>query len=117
MVSPLGVLAACPVVATTKVEDIDGGPPRGCGRQVRQQPPPKLNTSMAGLGMVLAVDLAATTTEFGDVDGGPPGGCWWQVRQWPPLKLAMLTVGPLEGAGGRSGSGHHQSWRRRWWAP
>jgi hypothetical protein len=24
---------------------------------------------------------------------------------------------PLGGAGGRSDSSHHRSWRRRWWAP
>jgi hypothetical protein len=26
-------------------------------------------------------------------------------------------VDPLGGVGGRSGSGHHQSWRRRWRGP
>jgi hypothetical protein len=36
------------IEATTEVEDVDGGPPGGCWRQVRQRPPPKLKTSMAG---------------------------------------------------------------------
>jgi hypothetical protein len=40
-----------PVASTTEVEDdIDGGPPVGCCRQVRQRPPPSLKmTLMAGL--------------------------------------------------------------------
>jgi hypothetical protein len=38
-------------VATTEVEDVDGGPPE-----------------------VLAVGPVAATTEAKDVDGGPPGG-------------------------------------------
>jgi hypothetical protein len=45
--SPGGVLAAGPAVAITEVEDVDGGP-LGCWRQVRQWPPPKLETLMAG---------------------------------------------------------------------
>jgi hypothetical protein len=33
----LGVLSVGPVAATTKdVEDVDGGPPRGCCRLVQQ---------------------------------------------------------------------------------
>jgi hypothetical protein len=64
----LGFLAA----ATTDVEDVDGGPPGGCWRQVRQRPPPKLETSTAGPLGVLAAGPTAATTEVGDVDGGPP---------------------------------------------
>jgi hypothetical protein len=30
MVGPLGVLATGPAAATTDIEDVDGGPPRGC---------------------------------------------------------------------------------------
>jgi hypothetical protein len=84
MVGPLGVLSAGPTAATTGVGDIDGGPPEGCCRQVRQRPPPELEMSMAGPLGVLSVGPTTATTEVGDVDGGPPGG-----------------------AGGRSGSGHH----------
>jgi hypothetical protein len=47
MAGTLGVLSAGLAVATTEVEDVDGGPPGGCYRQVRQRPPPKLKTSMA----------------------------------------------------------------------
>jgi hypothetical protein len=53
MAVPLGVLAVGPVVATTEVEDVDGGPPGGCWRQ----------------------SPVAATTEVEDVDGGPPMGC------------------------------------------
>jgi hypothetical protein len=41
----LGVLAVGPTTTITKVEDVDGGPPGGCWRQVRQRPSPKLKTS------------------------------------------------------------------------
>jgi hypothetical protein len=44
---PPGVLAAGLTVANTEVEDVDGGPPRGCQRHVRQRPALKLKTSMA----------------------------------------------------------------------
>jgi hypothetical protein len=43
-----GLLAACPVAAITEIGDVYGGPPRGCWRHVRQRPPLKLETSMAG---------------------------------------------------------------------
>jgi hypothetical protein len=42
------VLAAGPTVATTEVEDVDGGPPGGCWQDFRQCPPPKLETPMVG---------------------------------------------------------------------
>jgi hypothetical protein len=103
------VLTVGPTAATTEVEDVDGGPPEGCWRQVRQQSPPKLKMSMAGSLGVLAARPAAATTEVGDIDGGHPRGCWRQVRQRPPSKWETSMAGPLGGAGGRSGSGHHQS--------
>jgi hypothetical protein len=48
MADPLGLLSGFLTAATTDVEDIDGGPPKGCWWQVRQRPPPKLKTSMVG---------------------------------------------------------------------
>jgi hypothetical protein len=56
---------------------------------------------------------AAATTKVEDVDGGLPGGCCRHVRQRSPLKLETLMAGPLEGAAGMSGSGHHRCWRCR----
>jgi hypothetical protein len=47
MAGPLGVLSACPAVATIGVGEIDGGPPWG----------------------VLMAGPAAATTGVGDVDG------------------------------------------------
>jgi hypothetical protein len=75
---------AGPPVATTEVEDVDGGPPRGCWRQVCQRPPLKLKTLMAGPLGVLAAGPPVATIEVRDIDGGPSGG-----------------------ATGRSGSAHH----------
>jgi hypothetical protein len=69
---PLGVLVACPAVATTEVEDVDGGSLGGCWGHVRQRPPSKLKTSMADPLGVLAAGPVAPTTEVEDVDGGPP---------------------------------------------
>jgi hypothetical protein len=83
---PVGVLAACLTVATIEVEDVTAAPPGECWRHVRQGPPPKLKTSMTGPWGVLAVGSAEPTTEAGDVDGSPQGG-----------------------AGNRSGSGDHRS--------
>jgi hypothetical protein len=82
MVGPLGVLPAGPAAATIGVGDVNGGPPGGCCRQVRQWPPPELETSMAGPLGVLPAGLAAATTRVGDVDGGPPRG---------PLLLAAMS--------------------------
>jgi hypothetical protein len=68
---------------------------------------------MAGLLGVMATGPVAATTEVRDVDGGPLG-----VLAAGPA-AATIEVGdvdggpPLGGAGGRSGSSHHQSWRRR----
>jgi hypothetical protein len=81
------VLAAVPAAATTRVGDIDGGPPGGCCRQVRQRPPPELETSMAGPLGVLLAGPAVVTTGVGDVYGEPLGG-----------------------AAGMFGSGHDWSW-------
>jgi hypothetical protein len=58
---------------------------------------------------VLAAGPIAATTEAEDVDGGPLLGCCWQGQSWPPPKLEMSMAGPLEGATGMSGSGHHRS--------
>jgi hypothetical protein len=69
------VSAACPAAASTEVEDIDGGPPRGCWWQVRHRPPLKLKTLMEGPLGVLAACPTMATTEVKDVDGGTPGGC------------------------------------------
>jgi hypothetical protein len=92
------VLSVFLAAATTKVEGVDGGPPRGCWRQVWHRSPPKLKMSMVGpLGGaggrsgsattevedvddgpssgVLVAGPAVTTTEVEDVDSGPPGGC------------------------------------------
>jgi hypothetical protein len=100
MVGPLRVLAVGLTVATTEVEDIDGGLPRGCwqqgptatttkvedvddgplggaGGKVQQRSPLNLKTLIAAPLGVLVAGLAAATTKVEDVDGGPPGGCWW----------------------------------------
>jgi hypothetical protein len=67
-----------PGVSTTDVEDdIDGGPPGGCYRQVWQHPPPRLKkTLMVGpLGGALRVGPATPTTKVEeDINGGPLGG-------------------------------------------
>jgi hypothetical protein len=68
------MLPPCPGAPTSKVEDVDGGPPWGCWRQ----------------------GPAAATTEVEDVDGGPPGGAGGKVRQWPPPKLNTFMTGPRE---------------------
>jgi hypothetical protein len=98
----------------SELETLMAGPLGGRWRQVWQRPPPELETSMVGPWGVLAAGLAAATTRIRDIDGRPPRGSWLQVRQRPPLELETSMVGPLGGAGGRSGSGHRQSWRRRW---
>jgi hypothetical protein len=64
----------------------------------------------------LSASPAAATIGVGDVDGGPPG-----VLPAGPTAATIgvgdVNGGPPGGAAGRSGSGHHQSWRRRWWGP
>jgi hypothetical protein len=74
MVGPLGVFAAGPPAATIEVEDVNGVPPGGCWRQVRQRPPLKLETLMVGPLGVLPVGPGASTTEVEDIDDGSPGG-------------------------------------------
>jgi hypothetical protein len=80
---PVGSRSGAPTAATTKVEDVDGGPPRGYWRQVQQRPPSKVKMSMAAPWGVLVAGLAATTTKVEDIDG-TPWGCWRHVRQQPP---------------------------------
>jgi hypothetical protein len=56
----------------TKVEDVDGGPPKRCCRHVREHPPLKLKTSMADPLGVLPTCPAAATTGVEDVDVAAP---------------------------------------------
>jgi hypothetical protein len=62
---------------------------------------------------VLSVGPTATTTEVEDVDGGPPGGVLSAGPIAATTEVEDVDGGPLGGDGGRSSSGHHQSWRRR----
>jgi hypothetical protein len=81
--APWGELSAGPTASTTEVEeDVDGKPPRGRCRRVRQRPPPMLKTtSMVGpLGALLAGSSTSTTEVEEDVNGGPPMGRYWWVR-------------------------------------
>jgi hypothetical protein len=50
------------------------GPLGGAGGKVRQRPPPKLKTSMAGSPGVLAARSGNDHPEVEDVDGAPPVG-------------------------------------------
>jgi hypothetical protein len=77
MASPLGALSVGPVAFITKVEDdVDGRPPGGRCRRVRQRPPSSLKTTlMVGPWEALPTCPVASATEFeDDVDGEPPGG-------------------------------------------
>jgi hypothetical protein len=66
------VLGACSAAITTEVEDIDGGPPGGCWRQVRQRPPLKLKTSMVGPREVSELEIRERPPPtLRNVDGGP----------------------------------------------
>jgi hypothetical protein len=94
MTGPWGVLLVGPAAATTGVGDVDGGPPWGLLLGFLVAATTKVGDVNGGALGVLSVGPAVATTGVGDIDGGPPGGC---CRQ--------------------SGSGYHQSWRRRWWAP
>jgi hypothetical protein len=113
-------------------------PPRGCCREVRQQPLPKLETSMvAPLGGdvgrfgsdhhrnwrvdggplgVLSGFLTAATTEVGDIDGAPLGVLSGFPTSATP-DAEDVNDGLPGGAVRISGSGHHQSWRRQWRGP
>jgi hypothetical protein len=75
-----------------EVGDVNGGPPWGCWRQVRQRPPPKLKKSMAGSLGGAAADPAAATFEVEDVDGGPPGGAGGKIREKPSGQFLGLIV-------------------------
>jgi hypothetical protein len=58
---------------------------------------------------VLTACLAAATIEIEDVDGGAPGGMLAACPTAATTEVEDVNGGPLEGAGGRSGSGHHRS--------
>jgi hypothetical protein len=131
--APWGCWRQCPAAATAKVEDVDGGAPRGCWRQGPVATTTKVEDIDGGApGGFWRQGPAAATTEVDDVDGEPPRWCWRQglvaattevedvdsrppggagskVRQRPPPKLKTSIVGPLGGAAGMSGSGHHRS--------
>jgi hypothetical protein len=65
-------------------------------------------TSLADPLGVLSVFLAVATTEVRDIDGGPLGvlaACLTAAT----IKVEDIDSGPPGGAGGMSGSGHHQS--------
>jgi hypothetical protein len=66
MAGPLGVLLAAPAASTTEFEDdVNGAPPMGRCRWVRQRPPLRFKTmSMAGPWGVLPVGPVASATEF-----------------------------------------------------
>jgi hypothetical protein len=85
------------------------GPLGGCWRQVRQRPPPKLKTLMAGPLGVLAADPIVATSEVGDVDGEPPGGCWRQAPAAATTKVEDIDGGPLGVLMARSNISHHRS--------
>jgi hypothetical protein len=91
--------------------------PWGCWRQVQQQPPPKLKTSMAGP-LVGAGSRSSSGHHRSWISWWrTPRGCWRQVLQRPPPKLKTSMAGPLLGAVGIFDSGSHRSWRRPWRAP
>jgi hypothetical protein len=86
------VLAVGPAAATTEVEDVDGGPSCGCWWQVRQRPPPKLKTSMAGPLGVLEAGPAAATTEVEDVDLDQGRIDLCQVKQEKYMNKKKLNI-------------------------
>jgi hypothetical protein len=81
---PGGCWRLGPTAATTEVKDVDGGSSGGAAGKVRQRPPPKLNMSMAG-----------------------PWGCWWQGLAAATTEVEDVNGGPLGVLVARSGSGHH----------
>jgi hypothetical protein len=84
MAAPLGVLAAGPAAAITKVEDIDGRPLEGAAGMSDSGHHRSWRRRWQAPWGSLAAGLAVLTTKVGDVDGGPP-----------------------RSAAGRSGSAHH----------
>jgi hypothetical protein len=135
-VRPLGALSVGQAASTTKIEeDIDGEPPQGHCRRVRQHPPPMLKTTSTADPLVaLSAGPTVSSTEVEeDIHGSLPGGHCRRVRQHPPLMLKMTSMvgplgghyrwarqrppprlkktsvaGPLGGAADRSGSVHHR---------
>jgi hypothetical protein len=96
MAGPLGVLSGFPVVATTKVGDVDGRPPRLCWQQVRQWPPPNLKTSMVvPLGGAVGISGSGHHRSWRCRWRAPPGGYCWDFRQRPPPKLETSMAAPL----------------------
>jgi hypothetical protein len=71
---------------------------------------------MAGPWGVLATGPTAATTEVGHVDGGPLGVLAAGLTA-ATTEVGDVDDGPPEVAVGRSGNGHHRSWRRQWRAP
>jgi hypothetical protein len=69
------VLGACSAAITTEVEDVDGGPPGGCWRQVRQRPPLKLKTSMAGPREVSELEIRERNAYRARPSGRVVNGC------------------------------------------
>jgi hypothetical protein len=107
MVAPLEVLAAGPTVATTEVEGVDGGPPRGCWWQVRQRPQPKLKAGPLGVSELEFRECPPSTLR--NVDDKPPGGAGAEAPRAPTIN----TKKHLRWASGRCrswrfGSAHHQ---------
>jgi hypothetical protein len=70
------------------------GPLGGVGGKVRQWPPPKLKTSIAGPLVCGWQGLVATTTKVEEVDGGPPGGCWRQGLAAVTTNVEDVDGGP-----------------------
>jgi hypothetical protein len=89
MAGPLGVLLAAPAASTTEFDDdVNGAPPRGRCRWVRQRPPLRFKTmSMAG-------PLGGAVGESGSIRNRV-------------LKTTSM-VAPLAGATGGSGNVHHR---------
>jgi hypothetical protein len=66
---------------------------------------------------VLSADPATATTRVGDIDGGPLGGVLPVGPAAATTGVGDVNGGPPGGAAGRSGSGHHRSWRHQWRTP
>jgi hypothetical protein len=70
MVGPLGALAAGLAVATTEVEDVDGGPPGGAGAG-----DPRAPTTNAKKRRWRPAEIRERSpSTLRNIDGGPPGG-------------------------------------------
>jgi hypothetical protein len=62
-------------VTTTEVEDVDGGPLGGAGGKVRQRPPLKLKTSMAGPREVSELEIRECSAFRDNLSGRAVNGC------------------------------------------